>query len=123
VPLVLSLTEAAGGILVPQSLDMLLEEGHPHTLLDDGLDGVPLHVEHVLRVLGHHNHTSMKVRTLWVGYVLKTLPPHGLLLLADWEQRGVVEAALTHGSEGDVCYLLDRLVQLDADDSRSPQLC
>jgi hypothetical protein len=62
---------------------MLLEEGHPQTLLDDGLDGVPLQVEHVLRVLGHHSHTGVEVRTLWVGYILKTLPPHWLLLLEE----------------------------------------
>jgi hypothetical protein len=53
-----------GGILVPQSLDMLLEEGHPQTLLDDGLDGVPLQVEHVLHVLGHRSHAGVEVRTL-----------------------------------------------------------
>jgi hypothetical protein len=72
-----------GGILVPQSLDMLLEEGHPQTLLNDSLDGVPLQVEHVLRVLGHRSHASVEVRTLWVGHILKALPPHGLLLLVD----------------------------------------
>jgi hypothetical protein len=113
---------------MPQSLDMLLEEGHPQTLPDDGLDGVPLQVEHVLCVLGHHSHAGVEVRTLWVGHVQKTLPPHGLLLLADQEQhnrhRGnVIEAGLTQGGEGDVCCLLDRLVQLNADDGHSPQLC
>jgi hypothetical protein len=85
---------------VPQSLDMLLEEGHPQTLLDDGLDGVLLQVEHVLCVLSHRSHASMEVRALWVSHVLKTLPPHGLLLLTDREQRdrhhdGVIEAGLT----------------------------
>jgi hypothetical protein len=51
------------GILMLQSLDMLLEEGHPQTLLDDGLGSVPLHVEHVLHVLGHRNLASVEVRT------------------------------------------------------------
>jgi hypothetical protein len=107
---------------------MLLKEGHPQTLLDDDLDGVPVQVEHVLRVLGHRSHAGVEVRTLWVGHILKTLPPHGFLLLTDREQRdrhrgGVVEAALTQGGEGDVCCLLDRLIQLNTDDSRSPRLC
>jgi hypothetical protein len=107
---------------------MLLEEGHPQVLLDDGLDGVPLPVEHVLHVLGHCSHVSVEVRALRVDHVLKMLPPHGLLLLTDREQRdrhrgGVIEAALMQGSEGDVCCLLDRLVQLDAADSYSPRLC
>jgi hypothetical protein len=107
---------------------MLLEEGHPQTLLDDGLDGVPLQVEHVLHVLGHRSHAGVEVRTLWVGHVLKTLPPHGLLLLVDREQRdrhrgSVVETTLTQGCEDDVCCLLDHLVQLDATDSCSPRLC
>jgi hypothetical protein len=102
---------------------MLLEEGHPQTLLDDDPGGVPLQVKHVLRILGHRSHAGVEVRTLWVGHVLKTLPPHGLLLLADQEHRdryrgGVVEAAHTKGGEGDVCCLLNRLVQLDFDDSR-----
>jgi hypothetical protein len=57
-------TTTEGGILLPQSLDMLLEEGHPHMLLDDGLDGVPLQVEHVLHVLSYHSHAGMEVRTL-----------------------------------------------------------
>jgi hypothetical protein len=113
---------------VSQSHDMLLEEGHPQTLLDDDLDGVPLQVEHVLCVLGHRSHAGVEVRTLWVGHVLKMLPPHGLLLPTDQEQRdqhhgGVIEAALTQGGEGDVCCLLNRLVQLDADDSHSPRIC
>jgi hypothetical protein len=78
---------------------MLLEEGHPQVLLDDGLDGVPLPVEHVLHVLGHCNHVGVEVRALQVNHVLKMLPPHGLLLLTDREQRdrhhgGVIEAAL-----------------------------
>jgi hypothetical protein len=77
-----------GGILVPQSLDMLLKEGHP------------LQVEHVLRVLSHRSHDDVEVRTLWVGHVLKMLPPHGLLLLTnqkqcDWHRGGVVEVAPT----------------------------
>jgi hypothetical protein len=89
-----------GGILVPQFHDMLLEEGHPQTLLDDGLDGAPLEVEHVLHILGHRSHAGVEVRALWVGHVLKMLPQHGLLLPVDREQRdrhrgGVVEAALT----------------------------
>jgi hypothetical protein len=33
-----------------------------------------------------------------------------------------VEAALTEGDEGDVCCLLNSLIQLDADDDRSPWL-
>jgi hypothetical protein len=68
---------------MPQSLNMLLEEGQPQTLLDDGLDGVPLQVEHVFRVLGHRSHADVEVRTLWVSHGLKTLPPHGLLLLVN----------------------------------------
>jgi hypothetical protein len=72
---------------MPQSLDMLLDDGHPQMLLYDGLDSVPLQVEHVLCVLGHRSHASVKVRTLCVGHVLKMLPPHGLLLLTDREQR------------------------------------
>jgi hypothetical protein len=107
---------------------MLLEEGHPQTLLDDDLNSVPLQVEHVLRVLGHCSHDGVEVKTLWVSHVLKTLPPHGLLLLTDQKQRdrhhgGVVEVALTQGGEGDMCCLLDRLIQLDANDSLSPWLC
>jgi hypothetical protein len=114
-----------GSILMPQSLDMLLEEGHPQTELDNSLDGVPLLVEHVLHVLGHRSHASMEVRALRVGHVLKALPPLGLLLLMDQELRdrhrnGVIEVALTHGGEGDVCCLLNHLVQLDADDICSP---
>jgi hypothetical protein len=106
---------------------MLLEEGHSQTLLDDGLDAAPLQVEHILRILGPRSYASVEVRTLWVGHVLKTLPPHGLLLLVDREQhdrhRGrVVEAALTQGGEGDMCFLLDHLVQLNTDDSHSPWL-
>jgi hypothetical protein len=117
-----------GGFLVPRSLDMLLEEGQPQMLLDNGLDSVPLQVEHVLCILGHRSHVGMKVRTLRVSHGLKTLPPHGLLLLVNRKQcdrhrGGVIEAALTQGGEGDVCCLLDSLVQLDADDSRSPWLC
>jgi hypothetical protein len=85
------------------------------TLLDDDLDGVPLQVVHVLRVLGHRSHAGMEVRTLWVCHVLKTLPSHGLLLLTDQKQRdrhrgGVVEAALTQGGDGDMCCLLNRLI-------------
>jgi hypothetical protein len=113
---------------MPQSLDMLLEEGRPQTLLDDSHDGVPLQVEHVLCVLGHRSHAGVEVRTLWVDHVLKTLPPHRLLLLTDREQRdryhgGVVEAGLTQGGEGDMCCLLDRLIQLDTNDGPSPWLC
>jgi hypothetical protein len=52
-------------------------------LLDDGLDSVPLQVEHVLRVLSHRRHAGIEVRTLWVDHVLKMLPPHGLLLLVN----------------------------------------
>jgi hypothetical protein len=48
---------------MPQSLDML-REGHPQMLLDDGLDGVLLLVEHVLRVLSHRGHDDVEVRTL-----------------------------------------------------------
>jgi hypothetical protein len=66
---------------------MLLKEGHPQTLLDNSLDGVPLQVEHVLRVHGHHSHASVEVRALRVGHILRTLPPHGILLLMDQEQR------------------------------------
>jgi hypothetical protein len=33
-----------------------------------------------------------------------------------------IAVALTQGGEGDVCCMLDHLVQLDADDSRSPRL-
>jgi hypothetical protein len=64
---------------------MLLKEGHPQTLLYDGLDGVALQVEHVLCILGHRSHAGMEVRILWVAHILKTLPPHGLLLLVDRE--------------------------------------
>jgi hypothetical protein len=104
---------------------MLLEEGHPQILLDDGLDGVPLQVEHVLHVLGYRSHAGVEARALRVGHILKTLPPHGLLLLTDQEQCGrhrssVIEAALTQGSECDVCCLLDHFIQLGTDDSHSP---
>jgi hypothetical protein len=110
---------------VPWSLDMLPDKGHPQTLLDDGIGCVPLQVEHVLRILGHRSHADVEVRTLWVDHVLKTPPPHGLLLLEDREHRdqhrgGVIEAALTQGGEGDVCCLLDHVVQLDADDNQTP---
>jgi hypothetical protein len=44
---------------------MLLKEGHSQTLLDDGIGGVPLQVEHVLCILGHRSHADMEVRTLW----------------------------------------------------------
>jgi hypothetical protein len=66
---------------------MLLEEGHSQMLLDDGPDGVPLQVEYVMHVLHHRSHAGVGVRTLWVSHVLKTLPPHGLLLLAYQEQH------------------------------------
>jgi hypothetical protein len=71
-------------------------------LLDDGLDGVLLQVEHVLRVLDHCSHAGVEVMTLWVRHGLKTPLPHGILLLTnrkecDRHHGFVVEAALTQG--------------------------
>jgi hypothetical protein len=68
-----------------------------------------------------------EVKTLWVGHDLKTLLPHGILLLMNREEcdrhrDSVVEAALIEGGEGDVCCMLDSLIQLDADNSCSPWL-
>jgi hypothetical protein len=69
----------------------------------------------------------MEVRTLWIGHCLKTLLPHRILLLTNREEcdrhhGGVVEAALTQRGENNVCYLLNSLVQLDADNGHSPWL-
>jgi hypothetical protein len=99
--------------------------GHP--VPSSGLRDGAATREHVLHILSHHSHADVEVRTLWVGHVLKMLLPHGLLLLANQKQcdrhRGsVFEAAPTQGGEGDVCYLLNHLVHLDVDDSRSPWL-
>jgi hypothetical protein len=69
----------------------------------------------------------MEVRALRVGHGLKTLLPHGILLVMnreerDWHRGSVGEAALTQESECDLCRLLDDLIQLDADDGYHPWL-
>jgi hypothetical protein len=68
----------------------------------------------VLCVLGQRSHASVKGRSLGVGHGLKTLLPHGILLVTnqeehDWHHGGVGEAALTQGGECDLCRLLGGL--------------
>jgi hypothetical protein len=69
----------------------------------------------------------VEVRTLGVGYDLKTLLPHGVSLITsqeqcDWHRGGVSEAAPTQGSEGDLCRLLDSVIYLNANDGCYPWL-
>jgi hypothetical protein len=113
---------------MPQSLDVLPICGQPQTLLDDGTGGVVLHVEQVLHVPGHLIHTGAQVGALKVRHGLMVLLPHGVLLIVDLEEHdrhldGGGEAALTQGSEGDECHLLDGAVELTADDGPHPRLC
>jgi hypothetical protein len=96
-------------------------------MLDDGPGNASLQVKHVLRVLDQRSHVGMEVRALGVGHSLKTLLPHGILLVmnqkkCDWHHGGVDKAALTQGGECDLCRLLDGLIQLDPDDSCHPRL-
>jgi hypothetical protein len=97
------------------------------TLLGDGPGGVGLQVEHVLRVLSQCSHAGVEVRALGVEHGLKTLLPHGILLVTnreehDWHRNGVGEVALTQGGECDLCRLLDGLIHVDADDGCHPRL-
>jgi hypothetical protein len=46
-----------------------------------------LEVEQVLRVLGQRSHPSVEVRALEVGHSLKTLLPHGVLLILNQEMH------------------------------------
>jgi hypothetical protein len=94
---------------------------------DDSPGGVVMHVEHVLHVLGQYSHAGVEARALEVGHGLKTLLPHGILLVTnreerDWHHSGVGEVALTQGGEGDLCHLLDGLIQPDTNDSCHPRL-
>jgi hypothetical protein len=54
-------------------------------------------------------------RTLGVEHGLKALLPHGISLIANWEEcdwhrGGVGEAARTQGGEGDLCRLLNCVI-------------
>jgi hypothetical protein len=96
-------------------------------LLDDGPGKVVLQVERVLHVLSHHSHTDMEVRTLGVGHGHKVLLPYGVPLITNqeernWHLRGSGEVALTQGGEGDMCHLLNGVVELTADDGSHPWL-
>jgi hypothetical protein len=111
---------------MPQLLDVLLKRARVQTLPDDGLAIAGLQVKHVLRVPGQRSHASIEVRALGVGYGLKMLLPHWILLVTDqkerdWHHGGVGEAALTQGGECDLCRLLDGLIQLNPDDSCHPR--
>jgi hypothetical protein len=58
-----------------------MTRGQMQTVLDDSPGGVVLQVDHVLRVLGQRSHANVEVRALGVGHGLKTLLPHGILLI------------------------------------------
>jgi hypothetical protein len=104
---------------------VLLKRARVQTLPNDGPASAGLQVKHVLHVPGQCSHASVEVRVLGVGYGLKALLPHRILLVtdrkeSDWHRSGVGEAALTQGC--DLCRLLDGLIQLDPDDGCHPQL-
>jgi hypothetical protein len=104
-----------------------MTRGQMQTVLDDSPGGVVLQVDHVLRVLGQRSHANVEVRALGVGHGLKTLLPHGILLIMnreehDWHRGSVGKVALTQGGEGDLCHLLDGLIHLNVDDDCHPWL-
>jgi hypothetical protein len=83
--------------------------------------------ELVMCILGHRSHAGAEVRALEVGHDLKSLLPHGIFLILNWEKHdghrgGSGEAALTHGGECDMCHLLNGGVGLAADNSSHPWL-
>jgi hypothetical protein len=98
----------------------------PHTPLDTYTDagcpgGVVLEVEQVLHVLGQRSHPDVEVRALEVGHGLKTLLPHGVLLISNREKRdrqccSSGEVVLAQGGESHVRHQLNTDVGLAADD-------
>jgi hypothetical protein len=69
----------------------------------------------------------VEVGALEVRHGLKALLPYGVLLIMNQEEHdrhlcGSDEAALTLGSEGNECRLLDGVVELAVDDSPHPWL-
>jgi hypothetical protein len=65
----------------------LLVLHHTRTLLHACPGGVVLKVEQVLCVPSQRSHPGVEVRALEVGHGLKTLLPHGVLLIQNWEKR------------------------------------
>jgi hypothetical protein len=111
-PQPLELTRSCGGVLLICC--------QTHTLLHDGLGGVVLEVEQVLRVSSQRSHPRVEVRALEVRHGLNVLLPYGVLLILNREKRDRLcrcscEADLAHGGEGDVRHYLNAGVGLPAD--------
>jgi hypothetical protein len=120
---------------MPQPLNLtgggsgtLLIRCQMRTLLHAYPGGVVLKVEQVLHVLGQRSHPDMEVRALEVGHGLKTLLPHGVLLILNWEKHdrqcyGSGEVVLAQGGGSDVCHQFNAGVGLTADDGPRSRLC
>jgi hypothetical protein len=98
-----------------------------HTLLHDSPGGVMLQVEQVLRILGHHSHANIEVRTLKVRHGVKVLLPHGVFLILNrgkryWHHGGSGKATLVQRGECNMGRLLDGSVGLTADDGPCPRI-
>jgi hypothetical protein len=84
-----------------------------------------LQVKQVPHELGHLRLISAEVQAGEVAHGLQALSPLGLILIPNREERDrriccAGEAVLTKCGEGDVCHLLDHIVNLIPNDGSLP---